>query len=79
MYFLIVLIKPIILNCNIGTFKQFGLIVPQQTHHFVSFNYPKKLHFLIVLFSTSSWLLKSLVLVFSACKVVMEIKKTVNL
>ena len=45
MYFLIVLIKPIILNCNIGTFKQFGLIAPQQTHHFVSFNYQKNYFF----------------------------------
>ena len=78
-YVFLVHIKPIILSYNIGIFKQFDLIPPQQTHHFVAFNYQTKFLFLILLFSTSSWLLKSLVLVFSACKVVMEIKKTVNL
>ena len=79
-YVCLVHIKPIILSYNIGIFKQFDLIPPQQTHHFVSFNYQTNFFFcMILLFSTSSWLLKSLVLVFSACKVVMEIKKTVNL
>ena len=38
-YVCLVHIKPIILSCNIGTFKQFDLIAPQQTHKFVSFNY----------------------------------------
>ena len=44
-YVFLVHIKPIILSYNIGIFKQFDLIPPQQTHHFVSFNYQTNFFF----------------------------------
>ena len=44
-YVCLVHIKPIVLSYNIGIFKQFDLIPPQQTHHFVSFNYQTNFFF----------------------------------